>query len=160
MVEVGADSYKLNYASGRVEEYNKVHALIAVNNRSFPPNLVRPWMPKEGVNALINDASWKTGYSFSNPRVCDGIVELEAASKVVSFSLKIGGKDTALDVVETTMNGFGQCSRGGPRWKETRIVHFSKELNLILGSSATSYDPQGFLFGGGGYAISSLEILK
>lgn len=159
-MESGPESYKFSYPSGRIEEFSKGHALISINGRKFPQDQVRSWMPKEGLSGLHGGASWKTAYNFSNPGVCDGRVELEAVSKIVSLGLKIDEKETTLQVVEITMNGFGQCSQGTPRWKESRVVHFSKELNLALGSSSLSYDPQGFLYSGSGFTTTSLEILK
>ncbi len=117
-------------------------------------------MPKEGLNGLQDGSTWKAGYNFSNPGVCDGRIELEAAGKTASVGLKIDGKDTVIQAIEVTMNGFGQCAQGAPSWRESRVILFSKELNLILGSSAISSTPQGFLYSGNGYSVTSLEILK
>lgn len=159
-VESSPDSYKFKYLSGGVDEFNNTHGLISRNGNKIPQDQVRSWMPKEGSNGLHVGATWKTGYNFSNSSVCDGRVEFEAVSKAASFSLKVDGKDTTIQVIEVTMSGFGQCSQGAPRWRESRVIHFSKELNLVFGSSAISYDPQGFLYGGNGYSVSSLEIMK
>lgn len=164
-IESGPESYRFSYPSGRVEEFNNTHAMISRNGNKFPQDQVRSWMPKEGLSSLHAGATWKTGYNFSGSGVCDGRAEFEAVSKTVPFSLKIDGKDTTIQVIEVTMNGFGRCSQGGERWKMGRVILFSKELNLILSSSAIFFDTRGFLFGsggagGGGFTVSSLEILK